>query len=371
MTATKPRQPKQKFYSLTNILKSKATYNIVFGERSNGKTYAALRHGVQHYLKTGGQIGILRRWKEDITGKRAANMFAGLVANGEIEKLSGGQFTGVHYYGGKFYLCNYDPENGNPIYNDADIFGYIFAISEGEHNKSISFPHIQTIVFDEFLTKGTHLQDEFVAFMNTVSTIVRTRTDVTVFMLGNTVNTYSPYFKEMGLTNVLKMKQGEIDVYKYGESGLTVAVEYCKSSESSKPNNHYFAFDNPKLHMITGGAWELDMYPHAPIKIKPKDIKLTYFILFDDNTYQCEIVQQGDMTFTYIHRKTTELKAPDKDLIYTFEYNPKMNYSRNIYKPINKLQKRVLWYFDADRVYYQDNEVGNAISNYLKVAERG
>lgn len=366
MTATK-----QEFYSLKEILKKKATYNIVFGERSNGKTYAALRQGVIQYLKTGGELAVVRRWKEDITGKRASRIFEGLNASGEIKKLSKGKFAGVTYYAGRFFLCNYDEDNGAPIYHDSDILGHTFALSDGEHDKSISFPYIQTIIFDEFLTKKVHLQDEFVAFMNTVSTIVRQRTDVTVYMLGNTVNTYSPYFKEMGLTHVLKMEQGQIDIYRYGNKGLTVAVEYCKSTQGSKPNNYYFAFNNPKLQMITGGAWELDMYPHAPIKIKPKDIKFTYFILFDDNTYQCEIIQRDDITFTYVHIKTTDLKDPDNDLIYTFDYNPKMNYSRSIYKPVNKIQQKVLWYFETDRVYYQDNEVGNAISNYLKVAERG
>lgn len=363
-------ETKMKYYSMNNILKKKATYNIIFGERSNGKTYAALRHGIKQYFKTGGEMAVVRRWKEDITGKRASRIFEGLNANGEVAKLSNGKFKGVHYYSGRFYLCNYDEESGAPVYSERDIVGHTFALSDGEHDKSISFPYIETIVFDEFLTKKVHLQDEFVSFMNTVSTIVRQRTNVAIFMLGNTVNTYSPYFREMGLTHVLKMEQGQIDIYKYGDSGLTVAVEYCKSTEGNKPNNHYFAFNNPKLEMITSGAWELDMYPHAPIKFKPKDIKFTYFILFDDNTYQCEIIQKDDVTFTFIHLKTTELKDPDNDLIYTFDYVPKMNYSRSIYKPINKLQKRVLWYFETDRVYYQDNEVGNAINNYLKNAER-
>lgn len=369
MTAkTKPK--KQQFYSLKKILERKAIYNMIIGERSNGKTYAVLKHGVENYFINGGHLAIVRRWKEDITGKRASGIFSALIANNEIKELSGGEFEGIHYFSGRYYLCNYD-ETGKPIYNEGDLLGYTFALSDGEHNKSISYPNVKTIVFDEFLTKRAHLQDEFVLFMNTVSTIIRQRTDVKIFMLGNTVNTYSPYFKEMGLRHILKMEQGEIDVYKYGNSKLTVAVEYCASSESTKPNNFYFAFDNPKLEMITSGAWELDIYPHAPIKFKPKDIKFTYFILFDDNIYQCEIIQKDDMTFTFIHIKTTELQDPDNDLIYSLEYDPRMNYNRSIYKPINKLQKRVLWYFETDRVYYQDNDVGNTISNYLKIAQRG
>ena len=240
---------KPKFYTLDKIKKKNAVYNVIFGERSNGKTYAVLKEGIEQYLKTGGQIGIVRRWKEDITGKRASGIFNSMNENGEITKLSNGEFTGVTYWNGRFFLCNYD-EKGKAIYSDGDCIGYAFALSDTEHNKSISYPKITTIMFDEFLTKHTYLNDEFILFMNTISTIVRQRTDVKVYMLGNTVNKYCPYFAEMGLNHILKMEQGTIDIYRYGDSELTVAVEYCKSTQSSKENNFYFAFNNPKLEMI-------------------------------------------------------------------------------------------------------------------------
>lgn len=361
---------KNKYYTLDRIKKKDAVYNVIFGERSNGKTYAVLFEGLKQYWETGGQIAVVRRWKEDITGKRANGIFNALNENGEVAKITNGEFEGIHYYNGKFFLCNYDNEKGKVIYADNDCMGYTFALSDMEHNKSISYPKIQIIMFDEFLTKHLYLQDEFVLFMNTVSTIVRQRKDVKVYMLGNTVNKYCPYFQEMGLNHVLQMEQGTIDVYKYGNSKLTVAVEYCASTQKNKENNFYFAFNNPKLEMITGGAWELNIYPHNPIKYKPKDIMLIYFILFNEDIYQCEIIQKGNKTFTFIHIKTTELQDTDKDLIYSLEYIPKINYNRNIYKPTNKIQERVLWYFKTDRVYYQNNEVGDAINNYLKICKR-
>ena len=362
---------KSQYYSLDNIKKKNAVYNIIIGERSNGKTYAVLMEGLKTYLKTGGQIAYVRRWKEDITGKRASGIWNAINENGEVAKLTNGKFEGVHYYNGKFYLCNY--RNNKVVYNEKDCIGYTFALSDTEHNKSISYPRVEIIFFDEFITKHLYLNDEFILFMNTISTIVRQRTNVTIYMCGNTVDKYCPYFKEMGLNHIYKMEQGTIDVYRYGNSKLTVAVEYCASTKRKKKNNFYFAFDNPKLEMITGGAWELDMYPHLPMKFKPKDIKFIYFIIFNDNIYQCEIVQKDNVTFTYIHLKTTPIKDDDKDLIYTLDYVPKMNYNRNILKPINKLQERILWYFKTDRVYYQNNEVGDAINNYLKIcrAERG
>lgn len=359
-----------KFYSTTRIDKKNATYNIIFGERSNGKTYALLRKGLIEYAKNKTQLAYVRRWKEDITGRRAARLYSGLNENGEVSKITKGAFSGVHYWAGKWYLCNYD-DSGKAIYSDSDIIAFSFALSDGEHDKSTSFPNIGLVVFDEFLTNRLYLNDEFVAFMNTISTIVRRRENVKIYMLGNTVNKFCPYFQEMGLTNILKMKQGDIDLYQYGESSLTVAVEYCKSENKVGDENKYFAFNNPKLKMITGGAWELDIYPHLPYKYKPKDILLTYFILFNDLCFQCEIIDVDGIYFTYIHDKTTPIKDDTNHFIYSMDYNPSLNYNRSIYKPINKAQERILWFFNTDRVYYQNNEVGDTINNYLKLCKRG
>ena len=354
-----------KFYNLNSILKTNSTYNMIIGERSNGKTYACLKHGIEEYFKNGSQIAIIRRWQTDIRGNRASEIFKALLVNNEVFKISKGQFQGIYYYGGKFYLCNYG-DNGKAIYNDNDVIAYPFSLSDTEHNKSISYPNIRTIIFDEFLTRQVYLPDEFILFMNTISTIVRNRTDVKIFMLGNTVNKYAPYFDEMGLKNVKEQEQGTIGVYRYGNSKLKVAVEYCKSMGKSKENSFYFAFDNPKLEMIKTGAWELDIYPHCPIKYKPKDILFTYFIEYGGDLFQCEIINKDNHLFTFIHEKTTPLKNDNTDLVYSLEYNSKINYNRNILQPNNELTKKIKNFFILDKVYYQDNNVGNTISNYLK-----
>lgn len=359
-----------KYYSLNKINKKNATYNVIFGERSNGKTYATLKQVLENYFSDGSQFAYIRRWSVDVQPKRMNNLFNAIIEDGFLEKLSNGKFTAIFYRTGRFYLCTYN-DKGKPIYNEEDIIGYAFSLSENEHNKANSYPRVTTIIFDEFLTNKIYLPDEFMLFMNTVSTIVRQRTNVKIYMLGNTVNKFCPYFKEMGLTNILTMKQGTIDVYTYGETKLKVAVEYADSKKKFKKNNFYFAFNNPKLKMITGGAWELNIYPHAPVKWLPKNIIFTYFIDFNDSLYQCEIINKDDNVFTYIHEKTTPIKNPDKDIIYTLDYNPKINYNINILKPLNDYQNKITWFFTHDRVYYQNNNVGDAINNYLKICKRG
>lgn len=354
---------KKKFFSLKQILSKNAIYNIIFGERSNGKTYSVLQYGAENFAERGEQMAIVRRWQDDFTGKRGATMFDALVANNEISKLTKGEWTGVYYWASRWFFCRYDETGKREVHEKPFAFG--FSISSMEHDKSTSYPDITTIMFDEFLTRTQYLQDEFVLFMNVISTIVRRRTNVKIFMLGNTVNKYCPYFKEMGLTHIKDMKPGDIDIYRYGNSELTVAVEYCLPNKDGKESDLYFAFDNPKLSMITGGAWEIDIYPHCPVKYKPSEILFTYFILFNGELLQCEIVNHENAYFTFIHRKTTDLKDTDNDLIYSTDFDPRPNWKRKITKPTTDIEKRIASFYINDKIFYQDNEVGEIVRNYL------
>jgi len=356
---------KIEFYSLKSILEKCCQYNIIFGERSNGKTYSVLEYGLKNYVATSEKMAIIRRWEEDFKGKRGSEMFSSFSQNGMVSKITKNQWSEIYYYSGRWYLAKREEKTGK-IITDEKPFAYAFSLTRSEHDKSSSFSDITTILFDEFLTRGMYLPDEFVVFMNVISTIIRYRDNVKIFMLGNTVNKYCPYFAEMGLKHLTEMKKGDIDVYTYGDTNLRVAVEYADSPNKSKPSDLYFAFDNPKLNMITGGAWELAIYPHCPFKYKPKEIVFIYFIQFMDEILQCEIISHENSLITFIHKKTSEIKNTDTDFIYTCDYNPKHNYHRKITKPTSDIEKRICEFFVKDKVFYQDNETGEIVRNYLQ-----
>lgn len=362
---------KIKYWDIHNILSRQAQYNIVFGERSNGKTYGTLQYGLERFFSGHGKIAIIRRWEEDFRGKQASTMFDSLISNGVITKLSKGKWNGVIYQSHRWYLCKREIDNPKNVIIDNDAFAYAFALSSEEHYKSSSYPDITLIVFDEFLTRNIYLPDEFIKFTSILSTIIRLRTNVTIFMLGNTVNQYSPYFTEMGLNNIKKMERGKIDVYKYGDSGLTVAVEFSDFPTREKKSNMYFAFNNPKLEMIRTGAWEMDIYPHLPIKYKPKDVIYKYYIEFDNELLQCNIINVidengNDLLFTYIHRKTTEIKEDGYSLVYSNISSPLPNHRKKITKPVTDLEKKIASFFVRDKVFYQDNQIGEIIRNYIE-----
>lgn len=354
------------YYNIRTILSKGCLYSMVIGERSNGKTFSSLDYMIENYLERGKQSAYIRRYREDLRGKRGETLFSNIVQSGRLRELSNGEYDAIKYQAGQWFLGTYDKSLGK-IVTEEEPFCYGFALSETEHDKSTGYPNVDFIVFDEFMTRQYYLPNEFVLFMNCLSTIIRQRDDVRVVMLANTVNKYCPYFKEMGLVHVPEMEQGKIDVYKYGSTGLTIAVERCKRpKQGMKKSDMYFAFDNPQLQMITTGAWEIALYPHLPLKYDKSDILFTYFISFNQNLLQCEIIQKDDSLFTYIHRKSTPIQNENEDIIFTDEFDPRPNYFRNIRKPSNRYTKEIARQFMEDKIFYQDNEVGEVVRNYLK-----
>lgn len=367
---------KIKYWEIWNVLSKNARYMLIIGERSNGKTYGTLTYCLEEYFKDGSEFAYIRRWDEDLVGKKGESLFNAHIKNGVIRKLSKGKWNHVVYKSRAYYFAFVDDEG--VMTTDVRPFAYAFALTQGEHYKSNSYPDIRNIIFDEFLTRGMYLPDEFVIFQNVLSTIIRQRDDVKIFMLGNTVNKYCPYFKEMGLNRIQSQKAGTIDVYEYGNTGLRVAVEYCSMNGSEKKSNVYFAFNNPRLEMIKTGAWEIDIYPHYPrdiyTGINPLlDIKYTFFIQFEGNTLQCEIIYKKvdkeekpkPCYFLFIHQKTTPIKEDKKSLIYSQDSNPLPNYRRKITKATSNLERKIQQFFAKDKVFYSDNETGEIMRNYL------
>lgn len=385
------------FYSLEPLFKkcpiSEFYYYVIFGERSNGKSFAVLEYGIKEYLSKGYAIGYIRRWDTDYEQGNTKKIWSGFIKNpyrgNLIAEWSKGKWNDIHYALGAWYFQkraddNIKDEDGNIsipagtiIERDPNPFAYRFAISTAEHVKSTGYPDIHTIVFDEFLTRGLYIngEKEFTLFTNLVSTIVRIEDYARIFMIGNSVTTSCPYFREMGLTHIKEMPvQGAIDIYTYGDSGLKVAVERTPNAEKrkgdKKKSDVYFAFNNPalKMKMITEGGWELDIYPHLPphYQIKNKDIQYRFFIDYEGELVEGDIVWKDGSLIIFLHRKTTPLQEDNENLVYSPNQDVRPWYRTKITKPVSKLEILIASIFRNEKVFYQDNELGEHIMHYLQ-----
>lgn len=362
------------YYSLKKIMQVPAQYYVIFSMRSNGKTYSVLKYALQRYFETGEQLGIVRRWDVDFVGATSMkSCYNSLMQNGEgmndIAILSGGKYTGVTYHDKQYFLTVWDEETQKEIRTDK-VIAYAFALTQMEHGKSGSYPNITTVLFDEFITRDVYLTDEFIKWQNTISTIKRLRTNLTIFMCGNTISKYAcPYFGEMGLKHIGKMSPGDIDTYTYGNTGLTVRVEYGERvKKMTKEHDAYFAFDNPNLKLMTSGdVWEMDFYPHLidEYKYKMTEILFSCFIIPDEETIlQCDVVQHNGMRYMFIHQKTTGIRHPEKDIVYQTAASARPNVRRSILRDRSTLGQRIAWFFVSEKVFYQDNDIGEIVRAY-------
>ncbi len=358
---------KFEFYNIRKLLKDypDAYYYVVFGERSNGKTYSALDYALERYKKNGEQFAYVRRWGEDIRKKNLSNLFSGHAENGRISTIFEDEWNQIYYGSSRFYLEK-TTDKGEIIRSEENC-GFAFDLNSMEHYKSTSFPKITTIIFDEFMSRNGYLPNEWVLFANTLSTIIRHRDNVKIIMLGNTVNKYCPYFGEMGLNHIKDQRPGTVDVYHYGDSGLTVVAEYTGTSlkHGGKASDVYFSFDNPELKMITGGAWEIAIYPHLEVKYRPADVIANFFIQFEEELLHGEVVSLETGPFIFIHRKTTPIKDESADIVYTTQPDVRWNYRMCLTKHSDKLSLFIIKCIRENKIFYSTNEVGEVFRNYV------
>lgn len=357
------------YYDYSEIDKINATYSMIIGQRSNGKTYGWCRKVLAEYLSTGIPSAYIRRLDEQIKPKYIESLFNPHLD--WIEKSSKGKWNRILYRSNSFYLARYETlENGviKQVARDINPFCRTYAINTMETSKGSDDGEVKYICFDEFITRKYYLQNEFVMFQNLLSSIIRERSGIRIYMLANTVNRYCPYFRDMGLTNIEKQRQGTIDVYRMGKTKTTVAVEYCSTAENvSTKIEKYFAFDNPQLDMITKGGWEIALYRHAPQNLHDARVILSFFIVFEKNVIQGDIYMYEGYPICFFHPKTTPIKTPERSIMYTQEIidgNPLHQVDVRI-KP-TRAQQIIADIFNQKKTFYSDNECGEMINNWVK-----
>lgn len=363
-------ESQDEFYDIDPIDKTGATYRVIIGQRSNGKTYAVCnKHIVTEYLKEGRRSAYIRRWEEDIMPKNLSSLFD--PHKELIEELSGGEYNCTYYRAKEFHLAYYDSEQDKITKKDPVAFCVTASINTAEHTKGQDRGIINTIVFDEFMTRNAYLRDEFVQFTNLLSSLIRNREDCVIYMLANTVNRYCPYFEEMGLTEVQKQEQGTIDVYEYHNKSLTVAVEYCSSVQATKKvGSKFFAFENPHLQMITTGQWEFDLYPRPPYKLFPEDTLFKFYVEFGGEMICGEVINPKDRKnrtdlFIFFHPQTKDITIGDLEVLYTSQFTTSRCHVHFLRDCPTEAHKLIASLIAKKSMCFSSNECGEVIRNWL------
>lgn len=354
-----------KYYSSKKIRKLGAIYNMIIGQRSNGKTYDWKQNALEDYRDKKSRSAYIRRFDTEIAPKNLSTLFD----SNDIEKIFNGKWNAVDYKKHQFTLCV--KIDGEIVMKDEEPFCDVYALNTWEASKGADRGYVSSICFDEFMTRRAYLTDEFVIFQNVLSSIIRDREDVTIFMLANTVNKYCPYFKEMGLTRVENMQPGDIDLYSFGETGLTVAVEMCAESKNTQKVKKFYAFDNPQLDMITKGTWEVALYPHSPCKFTKKEILKRFYIIFNNKIIAGDIVKTDEKFFIFYHLHTGR-KPPDEEwndylkneIVYLEQNDGYFLHQKYLNDAPTEYHQLINKMIRMEREFFSDNQIGEIIRNW-------
>ena len=374
---------KQEYYRLNNILPNRATYNLLLGERSNGKSYsvkeAVLWQAYNEcdyceYITTGNKVhtnrymfGYLRRWRDEIKSRDVEKYFDDFAGD-KILEITNGEYNSIMCYRQDIYFSKID-ENG--VAKRGKMIGSTFAINSATHYKSLSFPNIGIVVFEEFITDSGYLPNEVRSLDSIISTIAR-RDFIYVFLIGNTINRMCPYFDEWQLTHVKRQEIGTIDIYnqtteQVDENGnnvvVKIAVEYCANSG----NNSKMFFGN-RTKSITSGVWETHTYPHLD---KPfTDYQCIYKILYRYGTFSFVLnllKTENNEPFIFVYPSTKDIRGKIKRIIST-DYTTD-RFTTKYLTELTKYDSLMLNLINNDKVVFSDNLTGTEFYQIKK--ERG
>lgn len=341
-----------------------STYNIIIGQRSNGKTYSIVDNALDEFLKNGNPSVYLRRYDESIT---STNIFK--LCTPHIDDLiimSDGEWNNFEFKNKTFYLTQID-ENGKKI-KTSKPFLYCVGLNSWEHKKGQDRGFVKYIIFDEFLTRDTYLNDEYIKFMNLLSSFIRDRVGTLIFMLGNTVNKFCPYFSKFKI-NMKDIKQGFIYNFKYGET--TLSLEYCKeSTNTSKVNKKYFDFPEKQLDMLKKGYWEISSYPHLYNGKLDECSQLDYiYIHFSEHVLRWELLQDfSGNVISFISPSNFDKALNSKKIFLTTDSLTLLDSKWCFGEiPHNRLTKWLVTTWRTNKMYFATDEVGDIFENWIKM----
>lgn len=351
---------KNKYYDISSLMELNAEYNIIMGERSNGKTYSVLKIMIENFLKNGTYGAYIRRYADEILPANIKALFQPF----DIEKLSKGKYNKIQYRGRLFEIGKYDDEKDKWI--SKEPFCFCASLNTWENAKGPDRGTVDIILFDEFLTRRFYLTNEFLSFQNVLSSFIRDRENAKIFLVGNTVSFYSPYFEEFGLENIKEMKPGSLSCFTF-QNGTKIAVEYCESVGETKGSAKFFNFNPTKANMITTGKWEIPDYPHYAGSIDfVREVRLRFYIKFDNDIICGCIVQKKERVFIYFHEQTKDINDIEHELIYSTDISDNPYHcvtfaqgETDAHKIINRLIK-------TNRVFFSTNKIGEIFTNYKK-----
>jgi len=356
-----------KHYNADNIINEDADINIIYGERSNGKSYQikhkrgviryldSVKEKIEHLITTERRFILLRRFREEITNEKIEKYFEDV----DIEKLTDGKYNCISTYRKQIFLSSFNSEDGKIVRGEK--IGYAMALSTEQNYAGASFLDVEDIIFEEFMTRSRYLANEPTKLMNLYATIDRKRGTTKLWLIGNSISRVCPYIYEWGLHEIIsKQKQGTIET-KEIESGdgdsVKLAIEYC---ESTGVSSHTIGWNKD---MMNDGSWQSSPQPHLPKSYKCYRVVFRFIFQFQSFRFISELLQdkeEKDKICWFIYPMNDKKEIKKNQLVISDKVDINPYWQRNIYDITinNDNLKSLLATFREDKIFYATDLVG-------------
>ena len=331
------------------------SYLLLIGERSNGKSYAVKNFILSECYKRKCEFVYLRRFDLDIKDSVCVQYYSDCP----VAEITNGEYTCVDVFRKGIYFANIDETTGKVVRGQK--IGYCHSLSGAEHIKSLSFPKVEYIDFEEFISvDGHYLFNEPYKLQHYVSTIYRLRDNGKVILVGNTISRICPYYREWGLEKGLKKQMlGEVKYYKIDETMIALYL-----TDSLEYNSGMF-FGHAKKN-INEGCYETLELPHLP---KPKfryKVIYTFVLQYNEFSFLCEFLRDEENTKNYcwyIQPKTSEPQKNTRVISNAYNINPLYITS---FKSLTPKEYAIIDLIFKEQVCYSDNLTGTEFLTILK-----
>lgn len=275
------------WYNYDKIMSYNALFNFILSPRGNGKSYGGKERVIKNFLKKGHQFMYVRRYKDEL--KDVDKFFDDIK-----EKFSNVDFK----IKGKIALIN------------DEVAGYFVSLSTSQKLKSVPYPNVTTILFDEFIVDKGHLRyltNEVEVFLDLFETVARKRDNVRAIFLANNVSRVNPYFtyfkcipKENERFTVAKDGEVVVEMFtdeqfieekyktKFGKLIRNTSYgNYAINNKSLRDNDSFIQKFKPKNSQFL-------------FSIKYKNKEIGFHISYDEGLWYCstDVIQTSKRRFT-------------------------------------------------------------------------
>ena len=238
----------------------------IIGGKGTGKTYGCVDYAIRDFFKDNSKrpFCYARRFDKTFTPSLCGNLVNS--HRQDIINLSKGKYNKADLRGKIFSLYNEKLTlDGIKKKSNVDIIAYCRSLNNIETETGDDKGDISCIIYDEFLTSGNELRDEFLKINILHNNMTRNRTDrfIPFFLLGNTVSRDSEVAEQFGI-RLRDLKRG-LNVFENSKHQARIILYY--TPETSKnieaAETYYNRFENAHINMISRGDWVLGTYKIA------------------------------------------------------------------------------------------------------------